>query len=126
VRDPKGKLKPQAFLCTDQKATPAQILDWFVKRWQIEVTFEESRAHLRVETQRHWSAKAIARTTPAILALYSLVALQAKELLGQQGMPVRQAAWYRKDAATFSDTIALVRRWLWYQEYLSISEKPQT
>ena len=124
VRDPKGKLKPQAFLCTDQKATPAQILDWFVKRWQIEVTFEESRAHLGVETQRHWSAKAIARTTPAILALYSLVALQAKELLGQQGMPVRQAAWYRKDAATFSDTIALVRRWLWYQEYLSISEKP--
>ena len=124
VRDPKGKLKPQAFLCTDQQATPAQILDWFVKRWQIEVTFEEARAHLGMETQRHWSAKAIARTTPAILALYSLVALQARQLLVHQGMPVRQAAWYRKDCATFSDTIALVRRSLWHQEYLSIFEKP--
>ena len=124
VRDPKGKLKPQGFLCTDQNAAPAQILDWFVKRWQIEVTFEETRAHLGMQTQRQWSAPAIARTTPTILALYSLVTLQANDLLVHQGMPVRQAAWYRKDCATFSDTIALVRRWLWYEEYLSISEKP--
>ena len=124
VRDPKGKLKPQAFLCTDQTAAPAQILDWFVKRWQIEVTFEETRAHLGMQTQRQWSAPAIARTTPAILALYSLVTLMAKDLLVHQDMPVRQAAWYRKDCATFSDTIALVRRYLWYEEYLSISEKP--
>jgi hypothetical protein len=124
VRDPKGKLKPQGFLCTDQKAAPAQILDWFVKRWQIEVTFEETRAHLGMQTQRQWSAPAIARTTPAILALYSLVTLQANDLLAHQSMLVRQAAWYRKDCATFSDTIALVRQWLWYEEYLSISEKP--
>jgi hypothetical protein len=124
VRDPKGKLKPQAFLCTDQNAAPAQILDWFVKRWQIEVTFEETRAHLGMQTQRQWSAPAIARTTPAILALYSLVSLMAKDLLADQGMPVRQAAWYRKDCATFSDTIALVRRRLWYEEYLSIPAKP--
>ena len=122
VRDPKGKLKPQAFLCTDQKAAPAQILDWFVKRWQIEVTFEETRAHLGMETQRQWSSPAIARSTPAIMALYSLVTLQARELLAHQCLSVRQAAWYRKDCATFSDTIALVRRWLWGQEYLSISE----
>jgi hypothetical protein len=124
VRDPKGKLKPQAFLCTDQKAAPAQILDWFVKRWQIEVTFQEARAHLGMQTQRQWSVPAIARTTPAILALYSLVTLMAKDMLVHQGLPVRQAAWYRKDCATFSDTIALVRRWLWYEESLSISEKP--
>jgi hypothetical protein len=124
VRDPKGKLKPQSFLCTDQKAAPAQILDWFVKRWQIEVTFQEARAHLGMQTQRQWSVPAIARTTPAILALYSLVTLMAKDMLVHQGLPVRQAAWYRKDCATFSDTIALVRRWLWYEESLSISEKP--
>lgn len=124
VRDPKGKLKPQAFLCTDQKAAPAQILDWFVKRWQIEVTFEETRAHLGMQTQRQWSVPAIARTTPAILALYSLVTLMARDVLAHHSLPVRQAAWYRKDCATFSDTIALVRRWLWYEEYLSISEKP--
>jgi hypothetical protein len=124
VRDPLHKLEPSAFLCTDQNATPAQVLDWFVKRWQIEVTFEEARAHLGMETQRQWSAKAIARSTPIILALYSMVALLAKALLEQQPMIIRQAAWYRKDCATFSDTIALVRRYLWHSETLWISEKP--
>ena len=124
VRDPLHKLDPQAFLCTDQHTTPAQILGWFVKRWQIEVTFEEARAHLGMETQRQWSDKAIARSTPVILALYSMVALLAKALLEQQPMVIRQAAWYRKDCATFSDTIALVRRHLWCSEDLWISGKP--
>jgi hypothetical protein len=124
VRDPLHKLDPQAFLCTDQNTTPAQILGWFVKRWQIEVTFEEARAHLGMETQRQWSDKAIARSTPVILALYSMVALLAKALLEQQPMVIRQAAWYRKDCATFSDTIALVRRCLWHSEDLWISGKP--
>jgi DDE superfamily endonuclease len=123
VRDPKGTLKTQAFLCTDQNAAPAQILEWFVTRWQIEVTFEETRAHLGMQTQRQWSTPAIARTTPAILALYSLVTLLARDLLAHQSILVRQAAWYRKDCATFSDTIALVRRWLWHTDNLSVSKK---
>jgi hypothetical protein len=41
-----------------------------------------------------------------------------------QSMVIRQAAWYRKDCATFSDTIALVHRSLWHSENLWISEKP--
>jgi hypothetical protein len=52
IRDPKGKFKPQALLCTDQQAEPVQILRWFVMRWQEEVTFREVRTHLGVETQR--------------------------------------------------------------------------
>jgi hypothetical protein len=125
VRDPLQELDTQAFLCTDQNTTPAQILGWFAQRWQIEVTFEEARAHLGMETQRQWSDKAIERSTPIILALYSMVALLAKELIEkQQPMLIRQAAWYRKDCATFSDTIALVRRHLWCSEDLWISGKP--
>lgn len=123
VRDPKGKLEPRAFLCTDRSATPEQILNWFVKRWQIEVTFEEARAHLGMETQRQWSARAIERTTPIILALYSMITLLAKELMEQQAIIIRQAAWYRKDCATFSDTIAMVRRYLWHCQDFWISEK---
>jgi hypothetical protein len=45
VRDPQGKLEPQAFLSTNLEATPEQILLWFRQRWQVEVTFEEVRAH---------------------------------------------------------------------------------
>ena len=59
---------------------PAQILEWFVLRWQLEVTFQEVRAHLGVETQRHWSYLAIARTTPILLGLFSWTTLAAHAL----------------------------------------------
>ena len=113
ARDPQDKLTPQAFLCTDETAEPEQILAWFIRRWQIEVTFEEARAHLGMETQRQWSDRAIACTTPVILALYSIVTLTARQLVPQDGLTTRHAAWYAKDSPTFSDTIALVRRSLW-------------
>jgi len=77
IRDPRGKFKPQALLCTDLKVEPLQILQWFMMRWRLEVTFQEVRAHLGVETQRQWSDLAIARTTPALLGLFSLVTLLA-------------------------------------------------
>ena len=67
VRDPQGEFTPQALLCTDPSADPTQILEWFVLRWQLEVTFQEVRAHLGVETQRQWSDLAIARTTPILI-----------------------------------------------------------
>src|SRR5512144_124694 len=66
VRDPRGKFEPQALLCTHLEAVPEVIVAWFAQRWQVEVTFEEARAHLGVETQRQWSDKAIARTTPVL------------------------------------------------------------
>src|SRR6266540_4513971 len=113
IRDPLGEFEPQALLSTDQRAAAPQIVEWFVLRWQLEVTFEEARAHLGIETQRQWSDLAILRTTPALLALFSLVTLFAHELLQGQEMATRQAAWYQKSVPTFSDTLALVRQQLW-------------
>jgi hypothetical protein len=113
IRDPKQKFEPQALLCTKLDTEPVQILEWFVLRWQMEVTFEEARAHLGIETQRQWSDKAIARTTPALFALFSIVTLAAAELRKSGKLTVRKSAWYAKQQATFSDTIALVRRHLW-------------
>jgi hypothetical protein len=68
LRDPSGKRRPCALFCTDPTATMHQIIAWYVSRWQIEVTFEEVRCHLGVETQRQWSARAIARTTPWLVS----------------------------------------------------------
>jgi hypothetical protein len=113
IRDPQGKFATQALLCTDQAATPEQILGWFVLRWQLEVTLEEARRHLGVESQRQWSDAAIRRTTPALLGLFSLVALLAHERMGDPADTTRQAAWYRKARPTFADALALVRRGLW-------------
>jgi len=113
VRDPAGKFDPTAFLCTDLEATPEQILTWFVMRWGLEVTFQESRAHLGLETQRQWSDLAISRTTPALLGLFSLVTLFVSQLTQEQPLTARSAAWYTKPEPTFSDAIAFVRYYLW-------------
>ncbi len=122
VRDPHKKFDAQAFLCTNVATEPQQILAWFVRRWTLEVTFEEARAHLGIETQRQWSDKAIARTTPALLALYSIITLVAARLVESNTLPVRQSAWYAKEVATFSDTIAYVRRYLWSHHHFQMSQ----
>jgi hypothetical protein len=125
IRDPKGKFKPQALLCTDLNVKPEQIIRWFVLRWQLEVTFEEVRAHLWVETQRQWSDAAIVRTTPALLALFSLVTLMAHLCLVRGRLPVRRTAWYTKSVPTFSDALAVVRQELWQHLFFSASKRQQ-
>ena len=113
IRDPRGELDTQALLCTNPAVAPVQIVEWFVLRWQLEVTYQEVRAHLGVETQRQWSDHAIARTTPILMGLFSWVALAAHELQKVHPIIQRTAAWYNKPAPTFTDAIALVRRRLW-------------
>jgi len=113
IRDPKGKFKTQALLSTDLNIKPAQIVKWFVLRWRLEVTLHEVREHLGVETQRQWSDKAILRTTPALLGLFSLVTLLAHRHVRRGRLPIRQAAWYVKLRPTFSDALAVVRQHLW-------------
>jgi hypothetical protein len=126
VRDPSGEKEPQAFLCTDQKAAPADILRWFVRRWRTETTFEEARRHLGVESQRQWSVLAILRTTPALLGLFSLVTLWADQLAAERGPVVECLRWYPKPLPTFSDALALIRRELWTAQVSAISPAAQT
>jgi DDE superfamily endonuclease len=123
VRDPSGEHAPAAFLSTDLKATPDMILGWFVSRWRVETTFQEVRTHLGVETQRQWSDRAILRTTPVLLGLFSLITLWADDLARNTTAALRPNAtgWYCKNEPTFSDAIAAVRRVLWCPPNFSIS-----
>ena len=121
VRDAEGEREPQAFLCIDLEADPVTILGWFVRRWRCETTFEEARRHLGMETQRQWSDLAILRTTPALLGLFSLVAVWAAEIQARRGLPLDAAYWYPKRAPTFSDALAAVRAELWRAEAFATS-----
>jgi len=121
IRDPERRFDPLALLCTDLEANPLDIVADFICRWQLEVTFEEARAHLGIETQRQWSDKAIARCTPILLGLYSLVTLLARTLPRGRRIPVRSASWYPKLVPTFSDTLAVVRRHFWEHADLFMS-----
>jgi hypothetical protein len=125
IRDVAGKFDPQALLSTDLTLTPEYILACFMRRWQMEPTFRHVREHLGVETQRQWSDKAIARTTPLLLGLFSLVTLLANALLTRHDFLVRTTAWYPKPLPTFSDALALVRRTLWaYLTFQLSQEEP--
>jgi hypothetical protein len=117
IRDPEKHFETQALLCTDLSAEPERIISWFVRRWQMESTFQEVRQRLGFETQRHWSDLAIRRTAPALLGLFSLVTLFAHQYIAYKSAnPVRGAAWYDKQRPTFSDALALVRKELWARE----------
>jgi DDE superfamily endonuclease len=116
LRDPHGRFDPQALLCTDLAQDPVQIVRWFVQRWQVEVTFREVRDHLGVETQRQWSDQAIARTTPCLLGLFSIVTLLGTRVGHHARLRVSATAWYHKKRPTFSDTLAAVRRHVWCEQ----------
>jgi len=122
IRDPQGKFDTQALLCTKLEAAPLQVLQWFVRRWQVEVTFEEARAHLGMEIQRQESDKAVPRTTPCVLGLYALIILLAERLREQHALTVRREVWYAKENVTFSDTLAMGRRWLWADQHFQMSQ----
>ena len=117
IRDPLGKLDPLALLATDRTLTPVQIVEWFVQRWPLEVTLQEARAHLGVESQRQWSDLAIARTTPLLLGLFSWITLAADSLVADGAVSIRQAAWYAKPLPTFADALAWVRQALWTAQF---------
>jgi hypothetical protein len=121
LRDPAGQFDPQALLCTDPDREPLQIISWFVQRWPVEVTFREVRDHLGVETQRQWSDRAITRTTPCLLGLFSLTALLGTRLSTHTKRAVAAAAWYHKAQPTFADTLAAIRKEIWAAQGFAMS-----
>lgn len=90
-------------------------------RWQVEVTFQEARAHLGVETQRQWSDRAIVRTTPCLLALFSIVALLADRLPDRERWQAAARASLKVGWALAYHAVAAVRREIWREQGLATS-----
>ena len=121
IKDPTGHLDPILLACSDLTICPANIVNFFVRRWRVEVTFAEVRRHLGVETQRQWSDLAIERTTPVLLALKSIITLMANQLFIQQQLNIHHDAWYQKRHFTFSDILVAVRQHIWAFNYFPTS-----
>lgn len=125
IKDPEGQLDPVLLACTAIETQEENIVLFFVRRWRVEVTFAEVRRHLGVETQRQWSDLAIERTTPCLMALFSVVCLMANELNKLEIIKANQTAWYRKTGITFSDILAAVRLEIFQNKQLLISSNNQ-
>jgi hypothetical protein len=95
---------------TIERRRGEQIIKWFVRRWQVEVTFHEVRTHLGVETQRQWFDLSSLRITPALLSLFSLVTLLANCHAQKNQLLIQRTAWYNKKLPTFSDALATVKQ----------------
>ncbi len=124
IKDPEAQFDPIALLCTDLEIKAVDIIRFFVQRWAVEVTFEELRRHLGVESQRQWSDLAIARTTPALMAFFSIITLWADQLNAHNLIQIKTFAWYQKSHPTFSDAIASVRRQIWLKMNFQTSGLP--
>ena len=125
VRDRQQRSEPRAYFSTDPNHSPKAMLTAAIERWPIEVTFEECRAHLGLQTQRSWSDSASGCSTPLLLGLYSLIVLFAYALHPDGDIPVRRTRWYRKPQATFADVLACVRRALWGGFDFPTADDPQ-
>lgn len=123
IKDITGQIAPMALLCTDLELDIQSVINFFIRRWTVEVTFEEVRRHLGVETQRQWSDLAIARTTPVLMGLFSIVTLWVNDMQKQKGIKVQSSAWYQKQHPTFSDAIASVRTRIWQNQKFLTSNK---
>lgn len=119
VVDREGNQEDRCLFSTDLSLTPAEIIERYIHRWSIEVTFEEVRAHLGFETTRQWSRRAVLRAAPGLLGMFTIVTLIfATHTRHHQARPA-STAWYSKKSITFSDAIATVRRLFWSHTLLA-------
>lgn len=113
VVDPEGDMDPLPLMSTDVTLKADKIIQMYVDRWGLEVTFQEVREHLGVETQRQWSDKAIARATPVLMGLYSVICLIGNRMNSEKEIIPEKTAWYDKESISFSDLIRCIRTHLW-------------
>jgi len=122
--DPLGhrpRSQTQAPLCTALNISAENIVPWFPRRWQVEVTFHEARTHLGMETQRQWAGFSILRITQALLSLFSMVTLPANAHARKDQVPIQQTAGYARKLPTFSDALRTVKQNLYPYLYFQTS-----
>jgi hypothetical protein len=110
VRDPEGTHRDEYFFTTDLGLTPEAVVGHYAGRWNLETTFQESRAHLGFGTTRGRCQQTVLRAAPCLLGLYSVVALLYHALPERERSGLVQ--WPGKAGLTFSDALCAVRRWL--------------
>lgn len=122
IRDLKGKLRDESFYTTDLAMTAQEIIRHFVERWTIEVTFEESKRFLAVESTRNRKKESVLRSFPLLMGLFSLISLWYFDRSKRPEVSTAQS-WYHKEQPTFADAIGAMRKDIWDLNLFSMFTK---
>lgn len=114
VEDRTGTHRAEYFFTTDLNLTAQEIVESYTGRWNIETTFQELRAYLKLEKTRGWTEATVLRSVPCLFGLYTVIAVWYAELPGRWRQE-QLLSYAGKTAVTFADAITAVRRWLWDQ-----------
>ena len=123
VRDPKRKLRDESFYTTDLTMSPQEIIRHFVERWTIEVTFEESKRFLLVESTRNRKKESVLRSFPLLMGLFSLISLWYVDRFKKRPKVTTAQDWYQKKQPTFADAINAMRKDIWDLNLFSMFTK---
>ena len=114
-----GGRRVQAFYSTRYDASPEQVIVWYAMRWSIEVAFQSSKTHLGFEEPQGWTRRAVERTAPTAMLLYTLIVLWFARC-GRCHYRRPNCPWYRtKRHASFADMLTTLRRESLREEVLS-------
>ena len=117
VRDMAGKRPDQMFYCTRLDWDARQILSCYARRWSIEVTFHDTKQYLGFEDPANRKEKAVRRTAPMAMILYSLIVAWFHRD-GHRHVKFPDRPWYRhKQEPSFADMLTTLRRLSWKNNY---------
>ena len=100
----------QAFYSTVHGASAEQVLAWYAMRWSIEVSFHDAKGHLGFEQPQGWSRRAVQRTAPMAMLLYSLIVLWFADVGHREYQPPHRPWYPQKAHASFADMLATLKR----------------
>jgi DDE superfamily endonuclease len=123
VRDVEGKRPDQMFYCTRLTWTAREILSCYARRWSIEVAFENGKQLLGFEDPANRKPKAVERTAPMALLLYSLVIVWFHQT-GHRYVKFPDRPWYpQKKGPSFADMLTTLRRQSWTEQFSPVLSK---
>jgi hypothetical protein len=105
-----GGRRRQAFFSTRSEQTAAEVLTEYAERWSIEEANQASKSHLGFEQPQGWSRRAVERTAPMAMLLYSLVVLWFGHAGHRLYRPLDRPWYSQKRCSSFADMLTTLRR----------------
>lgn len=120
VRDTQGQRPTQMFYATCLAWDARTILSHYAARWSIEVTFENSKGLLGLEQPANRTARAVERTAPLALVLYTLIVIWFHRV-GHRQVRFPERTWYpHKSEPSFADMLSTLRRVSWEEKFRGV------